>query len=107
MRVLLAEALRNRGYTVSHVLEVGRNGKSDREQLVYAVKQKMTLLTHNIKDYVVLLSKSYVESRKDHLGITVSDQIPFGGLLRRILKFLSSNTGELVKNKLIWLQDYK
>jgi predicted nuclease of predicted toxin-antitoxin system len=106
VRVLLAEVLRNRGYTVSHVLEVGRNGKSDSEQLAYAVKHKMAILTHNIKDYVVL-SKSYAELRKRHFGIIVSDQIPFSELLRRTLKFLSSNDGELIKNRLIWLQDYK
>lgn len=29
VRVLLAEVLRNRGYNASHVLEVGRTGKSD------------------------------------------------------------------------------
>ncbi len=106
VRVLLAEVLRNRGYTVTHVLEVGRNGKSDSEQLAYAVKHKMTILTHNIKDYVVL-SKSYVELVKRHFGIIVSDQTPFSELLRRTLKFLSLNNRKLIKNKLIWLQDYK
>jgi len=106
VRVLLAEVLRNRGYNVSHVLEVNRNGKSDNEQLAYAVKHQMAILTHNIKDYVVL-SKLYTELKKRHFGIIVSDHIPFSELLRRTLKFLSSNNRELVKNKLIWLQDYK
>lgn len=106
VRVLLAEVLRNRGYNVSHILEVNRNGKSDNEQLAYAVKHKMAILTHNIKDYVVL-SKLYTELGKRHFGIIVSDHIPFSELLRRTLKFLSSNNRELVKNKLIWLQDYK
>lgn len=50
---MLAEVLRNRGYTVTHVLEADRNGKSDREQLAYAVKHKMAIITHNVKDYIV------------------------------------------------------
>ncbi len=39
VRVLLAEILQQRGYDVVHVLEVGRGGKSDPEQLLYAVSQ--------------------------------------------------------------------
>jgi predicted nuclease of predicted toxin-antitoxin system len=37
VRVLLADILRQRGYDAVHVLEVGRGGKSDPEQLAYAV----------------------------------------------------------------------
>lgn len=106
VRVLLAEVLRNRGYTVSHPLEVKRTGKSDEEQLAYAVKNKMAILTHNIRDYIVLY-KSYEAHRENHFGIIVSDHIPFNELLRRTLKFLSSHSGESIKNRLIWLQDYK
>lgn len=62
VRVLLAEVLRNRGYNASHVLEVGRTGKSDYEQLTYAARHKMAILTHNIRDYAIL-SKAYAEIR--------------------------------------------
>lgn len=106
VRVLLAEVLRSRGYKVSHVLEIGRTGKSDSEQLVYAVSHKMAILTHNISDFTKL-SKSYSLERKKHFGIIVSGQIPFSELLRRTLKFLSSNTTESIKNRVVWLQDYK
>lgn len=106
VRVLLAEVLRNRGYDVSHVLEVGKTGKSDAEQLAYAVKNKMAILTHNIRDFAIL-SKTYTSQSKNHFGIVVSGQIPFNELLKRTLKFLSSNTENSVRNRLIWLQDYK
>jgi len=49
VRVLLAEILRNRGYHAYHVLEVERTGKSDSEQFAYAIRNKMAILTHNIK----------------------------------------------------------
>ncbi|MBU4321000.1 MAG: DUF5615 family PIN-like protein [Nitrospinae bacterium] len=106
VRALLAEVLQNRGYNVSHVLETERTGISDAEQLAYAVKHEMAVLTHNIRDYVIL-SKSYDVARKKHFGIVVSEQIPFNELLRRTLKFLSSNTKDSIKNRLIWLQDFK
>lgn len=106
VRVLLAEVLRKRGYNASHVVEAGRAGKSDTEQLAYAVKNNMSMLTHNIRDYVKL-SELYSAQSKTHLGIIVSDQLPFNELLRRTLRFLSSNSGKTIKNRLIWLQDYK
>lgn len=106
VRVLLAEILRNRGYHAYHVLEVERTGKSDSEQFAYAIRNKMAILTHNIKDYVIL-SKSYAEHGKNHFGIIVSNQIPFSELLKRTLRFLSSNTLDSIRNNIIWLQDYK
>lgn len=106
VRVLLAEVLRGRGYKASHVVEARMEGRSDSDQLAYAVDHKMTLLTHNITDYT-RLSKSYSIESKNHFGIIVSEQIPFSELLKRTLKFLSVNSSESIKNRLIWLQDYK
>jgi|SRR5208283_3767331 len=106
VRVLLAEIMRSRGYNVLHVLECGRSGKSDADQLAYAVKRKMALLTHNIRDYRVLAGY-YAQHGKKHSGIIVSQQLPINELLKRSLKFLSSNNAASIKNRLIWLQDYK
>ncbi|MBI5640161.1 MAG: DUF5615 family PIN-like protein [Nitrospirae bacterium] len=106
VRVLLAEVLRSRGYHATHVLEVNRTGKSDSEQLAYAAKNGMAVLTHNIRDYVVL-HKGYQTAGKNHFGIIVSEQIPLSELLKRILKCLSANSKESLSNRLIWLQDYR
>ena len=106
VRVLLAEVLRSRGYNASHVLEVGREGKNDSEQLTYAVSHKMAILSHNVSDFIKL-SKSYEREGKHHFGIIVSGQIPFGELLKRTLKMLSSNSSEMIKDRLVWLHDYK
>jgi len=106
VRVLLAEVLRHRGYDVVHVLETKKTGKSDEEQLVYAVEHKMALLSHNIKDFK-MLAKKYEMQGIRHYGIIISEQISFKELLRRTLKFLSRESKESIKNQLIWLQDYK
>lgn len=106
VRVLLADILRMRGYKALHVLEAGRAGRSDEEQLEYAVQKKMTILTHNIRDFVKL-AQTYSKLKKEHYGIVLSAQIPFKELLKRTLHFLALNSREDVKNSLIWLQDYK
>ena len=106
VRVMLAEVLRNRGYGAMHALEAGRCGKSDEEQLAYASKNKMTILTHNVKDFIVL-SKSYQAQGKKHYGIIVSGQLPFNELLKRILRLLSSHPGDTLMNRIIWLSDFK
>jgi len=106
VRLLLAEVLRSRGYHANHVIEVKRTGKSDAEQLAYAVKNEMAVLTHNIRDYVVL-HKAYQAAGKTHLGIIVSEQLPINDLLKRTLKCLSANSKESLSNSLIWLQEYR
>ena len=40
VRLLLAEILRQRGYDAWHVLERNRGGRSDAEQLAFAVTQR-------------------------------------------------------------------
>ena len=106
VRVVLAEILRQRGYDVLHVLEDGRGGRSDPEQLAYAVGQGGTIMAHNIRDYRVL-HRQYQEQGKGHSGIIVSDQIPLRELLRRTLRCLSRCTAEELRNKVLWLQDFK
>ena len=49
VRPILGEILRQRGYDAVHVLDAGRTGQSDAEQLAYAVSQRRTILTHNIR----------------------------------------------------------
>ncbi|MGH7960840.1 MAG: DUF5615 family PIN-like protein [Candidatus Binatia bacterium] len=106
VRVLLAEILRQRGYEAIHVSEVNREGKSDPEQLAYAVSQERAILTHNIRDYL-LLDRTYQARGKEHYGIIVSDQVPLRELLRRTLRCLSRYTAEQIHNQVIWLQDFK
>jgi predicted nuclease of predicted toxin-antitoxin system len=54
VRPLLAEILRQRGYDAVHVLDLERTGKTDAEQLEFAVSQQRSILTHNIRDFLGL-----------------------------------------------------
>ena len=106
VRLVLGEILRQRGYDALHVVEVGREGKSDPEQLTYAVSQRWAILTHNIRHFR-LLHEQYQEQGKEHAGIIVSNQVPLRELLRRALRCLSRYKAEEVKNLLVWLHDFK
>jgi predicted nuclease of predicted toxin-antitoxin system len=106
VRVMLADILRQRGYIATHVLEIGRGGRSDADQLQYAAKEDRTVLTHNIRDYLVL-DKLYRARQLEHAGIVVSDQLPLRELLRRTLRFLSRVAQDDARNRVIWLHDYK
>jgi predicted nuclease of predicted toxin-antitoxin system len=98
VRFLLAETLRRRGYDAVHVLERNRGGRSDPDQLDFAVTQRRAILTHNIAHFVVL-DREYHATRKTHYGILVCNQVPFRELLRRTLRCLSRLTAEEVHNR--------
>ena len=106
VRPLLAEVLRQRGLDAVHVLEVGRGGMSDPEQLAYATSEGRAILTHNVRDYLVL-DGEYRARRADHVGILVSDQVPFRDLLGRTLRCLSRLSADEINGRVIWLHDYK
>lgn len=104
VRVVLGQILRQRGHDAVHVLETGRAGRSDPEQLAYAASQGRAILTHNIRDYI-LLDKQYRRESREHAGIIVSDQLSLRDLLQRTLRFLGRHTADEVRNKVMWLKD--
>ena len=92
VRPKLGEILRQRGYDAVHVLDAGGTGKSDAEQLAYAVSQQRTILTHNIRHFR-LLNQRYDEEGRQHFGIPLSAQVPLRDLLRRVVRFLARFRG--------------
>lgn len=99
---MLAEILRQRGYDAVHVLELERTGKTDAEQLEYAISQRRAILTHNIKDSIIL-DHQRRQNGKEHFGILLSDQVTLRELLQRSLRFLGHRAAEEVKNNIFWL----
>jgi hypothetical protein len=100
----LGEILRQRGYDAIHVLEVGRAGKADSEQLAYAVNEQRSILTHNIRHFG-LLNQRYHEEGREHCGILLSAPVPLRDLLRRALRFLGHHAAEDVRNNILWLNE--
>lgn len=66
--VLLSELLKGRGFKSSTTRDSGMLGRSDKEQLDYAVKQKCVFLTHNRIDFENLHTE-YLKSGKEHSSL--------------------------------------
>jgi predicted nuclease of predicted toxin-antitoxin system len=98
----LAPALRKRGYDVFHAQELDGKGRSDSEQLAFAVQDQRCLFTFNVKDFV-LLHNRYVKNQQDHWGIIVSKQIPLREALHRVLRLLQQVNRESLKNRVEFL----
>ncbi len=106
VRPLLAETLRQRGFHAQHVVELDRSGLSDPEQFAFAVEQRRAIVTHNIRDHVVL-DREYRTKELVHCGILVCDQVPFRELLRRTVRCLDRTSDDDIRNQVVWLQDFK
>ncbi len=106
VRAVLAEILRERGYDAVRVLEVERAGRHDPDQLAYAVGEGRAMLSHNIRDFI-LLDQLYKRQAQEHYGIIVSTQVSLREMLRRTVRCLSRYTTDRIYNQVVWLQDFK
>ena len=102
----IAVALRSRGFDAISAHEIHMQGKSDREQLEYSIKQKRVILTRNVKHFVKL-QREYFHGGLQHSGILVTDYLPLKELIRRLIKFLTERRVSEMINTLDWLQNYK
>jgi predicted nuclease of predicted toxin-antitoxin system len=93
----LAHALRKRGYDAIHAQELDRKGRSDSDQLLFAVQQERCLFTYNVRDFVILHNQ-HAKSRQQHWGIIVSKQLPFTETISRLLRLLQRTAKETMKN---------
>jgi len=98
----LAHALRKRGYDVVHAQELDRKGRSDSDQLQFAVQQERCFFTYNVRDFVVLHNQ-HAKNRQEHWGIIVSKQLPFRETISRLLRVLQHTAKEAMKNRLDFL----
>lgn len=102
----IAVALRSKGFDAISAHEVNMRGKTDNEQLEYAIKQNRTILTRNIKHFITL-QKEYHKGGLAHHGIVVTDYLPLKELIRRLTNFLYQKNLSDIGNTVDWLQNYK
>lgn len=102
----IAIALRSKGFDVISAHEVNMKGKTDKEQLEYAIKHNRTILTRNIKHFINL-QKGCHKDGLSHNGLLVTDYLPLKELIRRLTKFLNEKSLSDMVNNLDWLQNYK
>jgi hypothetical protein len=102
----VASALRLRRFDVVSAHEVGRWGLSDEEQLAYAATEGRALFTYNTPDYL-RLHLAWLQRGQEHYGIIVSDQLPIGETVRRLLNLLNRVTADEMRNQIRWLQAFQ
>ncbi len=100
--MLVAELLRRRGFTATTTQEAGQLGKSDVEQLDYAVQHRQTFFTHNRVDFE-LLAKQYFAAHLTHYGIIVAVRRTPYDLAQRLLKILNQVTMDEIENQLRYI----
>lgn len=87
IRPLLARLLRDRGWDAVPVVEAGRAGAPDEEQLAWATREGRVLVTHNAGDFAAIAGE-WTRADRSHAGIFIARQGPMGWLLRELLKAL-------------------
>ena len=84
----LVSAFRLRGVDAVHVRDLGREGFSDKEQLIEATKLGRALVTFNQKDYTQLHIE-WLKQNRPHSGILMGPQISLSEALKRILELIN------------------
>jgi hypothetical protein len=102
----VATALRLRHFDVIGAHEIDRLGMDDDMQLQFATEHDRALLIFNTTHYLYL-HQARLRERKGHAVIIVSDQLPIGETIRRLLNLLNHVTADEIRNQLYWLQNFK
>ena len=102
----IARALRDEGFDAISAWEVKNEELEDDNQLEYAVSQQRAIVTFNEDDFTSLL-KEYSHAGKEHYGIIVSEQLPIGVMLTRLLRMLDTISADEMKNSFRNLGEFK
>ena len=100
--VLIATLMRARGFVATTTQEAGLLGRSDAEQLDFAVARQKVLLTHNRADFEAPALK-YFSASRTHYGIIIATRRPPHELVTRLLAVLNSVTADEMENQLRYI----
>lgn len=102
----VAAALRMRGFDAVSAHDQRRWGLPDAEQLAHAAASERALFTFNTADFL-RLQRAWLENGRPHWGVIVSEQLPVGKVVRRLLRLLNRVTADELRDQLYWLQSWK
>ena len=97
--ILVASLLRSRGFKATTAKQAGQLGRTDDEQLEYATKHGLAILTHNRTDFEDL-AREYFDTGKLHSGIIVAVRRPYTEIVQRLLKILDTTTADEMENQI-------
>jgi predicted nuclease of predicted toxin-antitoxin system len=100
--VLVKKLVEARGFAATTALDEGQLGKTDAEQLAFAVSSQRALLTHNRVDFESLF-RQYLTAAQKHYGIIIAVRHPPHEIVRRLLTILNQVTADEIENQLRYI----
>jgi len=102
----VTEALKARGVDVLTTQEAGNRGKDDVNQHIFATQNGRVLFSYN-KRHFAKIHYEWMTEKRPHDGIILSDQLPVGMILRRLMKLFFSLASGDMKNRLEYLSTWR
>lgn len=100
--VNIVENLRTRGFDVLSARDADTLGKSDDEQMLYAVFQHRAVVTHNRVDFEKQHVK-FLEGGMNHYGVIIAKRRKDTEVISKLLSLLDDVTAEEMKNQLRYI----
>jgi len=82
-----------RGFDVLSTVKAGLLGAPDRDQLAFAANQNRVMVTHNRRDFELLIQE-YFTNGLPHSGLIIAVRRPPRDLTIRVLALLNRNTAD-------------
>jgi len=98
----IVENLRMRGFDVLSARDADALGKSDDEQMLYAVSLHRAVVTHNRVDFEKQHAK-FLESGMTHYGVIIAKRRKDAEVVSKMLALLDSATAEEIQNQLRYI----
>lgn len=98
----IVENLRTRGFDVLSSRDSDMLGRSDDEQMLYAVSLQRAIITHNRVDFEVQHSK-FVENGLKHYGVIVAKRRKDAEVVTKLLGLLDAVSGDEMEDQIRYI----
>lgn len=98
----IVENLQTRGFDVLSARDADTLGRSDDEQMLYAVSQRRAVVTHNRVDFEKQHTK-FLENGMNHYGVIIAKRRKDAEVINKMLALLDAVTAEEMKNQLRYI----
>ena len=98
----IVENLRTRGFDVLSARDADALGRSDDEQMLYAISQRRAIVTHNRVDFEKQHRK-FLEGGMKHYGVIVARRRGDAEVIGKLLALLDTVTAEEMQNQLRYI----
>lgn len=102
VNVLVADLLKARGFDAITARDARQLQATDAEQLMYAVSQERTLVTHNRTDFEELV-RDYFASGQMHCGVIFAVRRSPQEIAQRLLAILNQVTADEMQNQVRYI----